>query len=57
VLGGIEGFNPRFRLLITILVGTKIKFKVAENEQLTGYLSMMLMMNNNRVRRQPVPGC
>jgi hypothetical protein len=36
VLGGIEGFNPRFRLLITILVGTKIKLKVAENEQLTG---------------------
>jgi hypothetical protein len=36
VLGGIEGFNPRLRLLIAILVGPKIKFKVAENEQLTG---------------------
>jgi hypothetical protein len=31
-----EGVNPRFRLLITILVGTKINFEVAENEQLQG---------------------
>jgi hypothetical protein len=27
VSGGIEGINPRFRLLITILVGTRIKFE------------------------------
>jgi hypothetical protein len=36
VSGGIEGSNPRFRLIITILVGTKLKFELAENEQLTG---------------------
>jgi hypothetical protein len=36
VSGGMEGVHPRFRLLITILVGTKIKCEVAENEQLTG---------------------
>jgi hypothetical protein len=35
VSGDIEGVNPRFRLLITILIGTKIKFEVAENEPLT----------------------
>jgi hypothetical protein len=29
--GGIEGVTPRFRLFITILVGTKNKFEVAEN--------------------------
>jgi hypothetical protein len=29
--GGIEGVNPRFRFLITILVDTKNKFEVAEN--------------------------
>jgi hypothetical protein len=39
--------NPRFRFLITILVGTKIKFKVAENMQLTGKLSMMMMLMIN----------
>jgi hypothetical protein len=33
--GGIEGSNPRFRLIVTILVGTKIKFELAENAQLT----------------------
>jgi hypothetical protein len=32
---GISWYG-RFGLLITILVGKKIKFKVAENDQLTG---------------------
>jgi hypothetical protein len=44
----LESLIPDSRLLITILVRTEIKFKVAENEQLTywetGYLSMMMLM-------------